>query len=243
MSRLLFALLILCTAAFATPESLFEEGVDAFRKGNLEEAVQSWQFALEDGYESGALYYNLGNAHFRLGHTAKAILFYERAARLLPRDKDVAANLALARLAVVDRVNAPVRLGIWDAVDALRDFFSLNELRLLFIWLGVVSALIVCLRILFFRRLHRFALTAVIAVWLLSGILFVWRAVLDAQPCAIITADKVDVKSAPDENSKDVFALHEGLKVCIKANLAGWYNIELADGRQGWIPVNEAEQI
>ena len=126
MNRLLFVLFIFCSAAFATPESLFEEGVDAFRQGNLEEAVQSWQSTLEEGHESGALYYNLGNAHFRLGHTAEAILFYERAARLLPRDKDVTANLSLARLAVVDRVNAPVRLGIWDAVDALRDFFPFN---------------------------------------------------------------------------------------------------------------------
>jgi tetratricopeptide (TPR) repeat protein len=243
VNRLLLVLLVFCSAAFATPESLFEEGVDAFRQGNLEEAVKSWQSAFEQNYESGALYYNLGNAHFRLGHTAEAILFYERAARFLPRDKDVTTNLSLARLAVVDRVNAPVRLGIWDAVDALRDFFSLYELRLLFVWLGFASALFVIARILFFGRLHRLIPIVVIALWLLSGALFVWRAVLDAQPYAIITADKVDAKSAPDKDSKDVFALHEGLKVCVKANLAGWYNIELADGRQGWIPVAEAEQI
>ena len=178
-----------------------------------------------------------------MGHTAEAILFYERAARLLPRDKDVTTNLAMARLSVVDRVNASVRLGIWDAVDALRDFFSLYELRLIFVWLSVLSALFVIARILFFGRLHQFVPIVVIALWLLSGALFVWRAVLDSQPYAIITADEVDAKSAPDDDSKDVFALHEGLKVCIKANLAGWYNIELADGRQGWIPVAEAEQI
>ena len=80
-------------------------------------------------------------------------------------------------------------------------------------------------------------------IWLLSGALFLWRAVLDNQPYAIIMVDKVDVKSAPDEASTDVFALHEGLKVYMKANLAGWLNIELVDGRRGWIPAITAEQI
>ena len=53
----------------------------------------------ESGLESGELHYNLGNAWFRLGELGPAILHYERARRSMPRDDDLAANLALAALA------------------------------------------------------------------------------------------------------------------------------------------------
>lgn len=239
---LLFFLLWGSTAAAAL-ESLFEKGVDAYRRGDLEQALEAWQSALEEGYESGALYYNLGNVHYRLHHTAKAILFFERAKRLLPRDRDVAANLSFARLGVVDRVETPVRLIIWKWVDSVRDFFSLRELRLLLVWLGVLAGASMIGMFVFSRHFAPSIPTVIITLCLLCGALFVWRAVLDSKPYVIVAVAKVDVKSAPDEASKDVFALHEGLKVRVKANLAGWLNIELIDGRQGWIPATEAEQI
>ncbi len=238
-----FFLLLCGSMSAAAQTSLFEKGVDAYRRGDTLQALQAWESALEQGYESGALYYNLGNVHYRLRNTAEAILFFERAKRLLPRDRDVAANLSFARLAVVDRVERPPRLIIWKWVDSVRDYFSLAELRLLFVWLSVISAVSVIVLFLFPGRLARAIPTTIIVIWLLSGALFVWRAVLDSKPYAIIAVAKVDVKSAPDEGSKDVFALHEGLKVRVKANLADWLNIELVDGRQGWIPATEAEQI
>ncbi|MFH1009632.1 MAG: tetratricopeptide repeat protein [bacterium] len=234
---------LLAEAVLGSPRSLFEKGVDAYRQGDMEKAREAWQSAYDEGIESGALCYNLGNAYFRLGQTAKAILFYERARRELPRDKDVVTNLKLARMAVVDRVEPPLRLVIWNWVDAVRDFFSLRELQLLLAGLGVLAAAAVIAVSFFPGRIARAIPTAIVALWLVFGILFAWRTIVDGQSYGVITATKVDVKSAPDEASKDVFALHEGLKVRIRANLAGWLNIELADGRQGWIPAVEAEQI
>lgn len=232
----------------AGPVSLFEKGVDAYRRSDedtaaVSKALGAWQAALDEGFESGALYYNLGNVHFHLGHTAQAILFYERAKRLLPRDEDVTTNLSFARMAVVDRVNEPVKLIIWEWVDAIRDYLSLRELRLLFVWFGLATGLFVIAAILLPEYIRRSMATVVVVIWLLCGALFVWRAILDNRPFAIITAAKVDVKSAPDEASTDVFALHEGLKVYVRTNLAGWLNIELTDGRRGWIPAIKAEQI
>jgi tetratricopeptide (TPR) repeat protein len=239
----LFLLFVLLGEALASPDSIFEKGVDAYRQGDMEEACQTWESLYDQGYVSGALCYNLGNAHFRLGHTAKALIFYERARKLLPRDRDVRTNLMLARMAVVDRVDAPVRLVVWNWVDAVRDYFSEQELQHLLVWLGVAAALSVIAVTLFRPRVPRAIPIVICALWLLCGALFVWRSITDSVPRAIIAVAKVDVKSAPDESSKDVFALHEGLKVRVRTNLAGWLKIELADGRRGWIPATEAEQI
>ena len=59
-----------------------------------------------------------------------------------------------------------------------------------------------------------------------------------------MTRPFVSVKSSPGADaSKDLFILHEGTKVKIVDSVGSWYNIELADGRQGWMQVSDIEII
>jgi len=52
------------------------------------------------------------------------------------------------------------------------------------------------------------------------------------------------VKSSPSaEASKDLFILHEGTKVTIVDQVGEWTNVELADGRQGWLQKGDIEII
>ena len=52
------------------------------------------------------------------------------------------------------------------------------------------------------------------------------------------------VKSSPSEDgSKDLFILHEGTKINVLDSVGEWRNIELADGRQGWIRTSDMEVI
>jgi len=61
---------------------------------------------------------------------------------------------------------------------------------------------------------------------------------------AIVMRPVTSVKSSPSsEASKDLFILHEGTKVKIIDEVGSWNNIELADGRQGWIPSGDIETI
>ena len=61
---------------------------------------------------------------------------------------------------------------------------------------------------------------------------------------AIVMIPVTSVKSSPSEEvSKDLFILHEGTKVTILDAVGDWRNIELADGRQGWIHYKDIEVI
>ena len=61
---------------------------------------------------------------------------------------------------------------------------------------------------------------------------------------AIVMRPVVSVKSSPStEAAQDLFILHEGTKVEILDQVGSWSNIELADGRQGWIRTSEIEII
>ena len=61
---------------------------------------------------------------------------------------------------------------------------------------------------------------------------------------AVVMRPVSPVKSSPSaEASTDLFVLHEGTKVTIIDEVGSWNNIELADGRQGWIRSTDIEVI
>lgn len=60
-------------------EELFFKANQAYKGGRFEEAIDGYGQLLDAGYRNGQLYYNLGNAHFRLNQVGRAILNYERA--------------------------------------------------------------------------------------------------------------------------------------------------------------------
>jgi hypothetical protein len=245
---LLFMLagLLVSAQVFADPRSSFEEGLRLYRANDMAGAITHWENVLRQGSVSGPLLFNLGNAYYRSGEIGKSILCYERARKLMPRDRDVYTNLDLARLATVDKIEKPVRLVIWDWLDSVRDSFSLYELAAIFQVLGFV-ALGSFLAWRFAPARWRKGLQVVLVICLMayvvSGAWYGWRSVLDARKLAIVTAVKTDVCSAPDSSSTQLFSLHEGTKVRYGERLTGWVSVQLVDGRKGWVPIGDVERI
>ena len=62
-------------------------------------------------------------------------------------------------------------------------------------------------------------------------------------PYAIIMIEENRIKMAPDEDSKEVVAIHAGLKVRVIDSLGSWSKIELSNKEVGWIPTNSIEKI
>ena len=65
----LLAMTILTSVCFAadstSPQAAFYKGNSAYQQGKFEEAVAEYQKALDAGYESGNIYYNLSNTYFK----------------------------------------------------------------------------------------------------------------------------------------------------------------------------------
>jgi len=62
---------------------------------------------VNDGFQSGAVYYNIGNAYFRAGDLGRAIINYRKAKPLRPRDTYLEANLQQALAAAPGRLTEP----------------------------------------------------------------------------------------------------------------------------------------
>jgi tetratricopeptide (TPR) repeat protein len=81
----------------ASEVSAFDAANEKFTAGDYAGAVAAYEALLEAEGPSVAVLYNLGNSYQKLGELGPAILVYERARMVRPRDGDVVANLALAR--------------------------------------------------------------------------------------------------------------------------------------------------
>ena len=94
-------------AVFAGPTDDFKSANQLYDAGKSAEAAAAYE-KIEP--RTANVHYNLGNAHFREGKLGLAILDYERARRMAPRDPDILANLKFAEQRLgVDDVNAPPR--------------------------------------------------------------------------------------------------------------------------------------
>ena len=61
---------------------------------------------------------------------------------------------------------------------------------------------------------------------------------------AIVMRPVSSVTSSPSSDAaKSLFILHEGTKVKVLDEVSGYTDIELADGRRGWIATSDIERI
>ncbi|MGN0190458.1 MAG: hypothetical protein ACI39U_02265, partial [Candidatus Cryptobacteroides sp.] len=61
---------------------------------------------------------------------------------------------------------------------------------------------------------------------------------------AVVTVPVISVKSSPSsEGTKNLFILHEGTELKLIDTVGDWCNVEIADGRQGWVEAGEIEVI
>jgi tetratricopeptide (TPR) repeat protein len=130
-----FLLGLLClflgtTAVFAND---FERANEQFKAGDFSGAAAAYEKILAAEGPRAAVFYNLGNSYQQLKRHGPAILAYERARLLTPRDPDLLANLALARkAATVAEVPGP-----YPRLDVALNYLSPNEWS----WLVAGSAL------------------------------------------------------------------------------------------------------
>lgn len=219
------------------PEASFFAGNHAYADERFDEAVALYEAVLAGGAESGALHFNLGNAHFKHGDVAAALASYLRAERLLPRDPDVAANLSFAR----DSLEvAGERAPFWQrALFALAHRASEAELALacsVLWWLlcGGVAAALAVPRL---REPLRWP-ARVAAVLLIVGAanLAYRHQMLELRGEAVVTAaEGAAVRFEPSADGTEHFRAPAGTRLSISEQREGWVQVARRDGRRGWV--------
>lgn len=236
-----------CSFALSTNAAL-DSATSSYKTGNFEKSVKIYETLLSEGLESATLYYNLGNSYFRLKNMPQAILNYERAKLLAPEDEDINFNLALASGFIVDKVNPIPDFFVYTWIKSIVNTFTVNQWYIVSISLFIVSLLLiisflfsgkVSMRKLFFWvGIIFFLLSIVSTIFAVKS-----RSEIVNNNTAIVMEAVSTAKSSPNENSTDLFIIHEGTKVTISEELDDWTEIKLADGSIGWIKSKDIEKI
>ena len=236
-------------AADAYPDSLWNAGVAAYSDGRWEDARQAWTAIEGLGLSSPELLCNIGDACFRQDMLPEAILYYSRALKEDPSDKDARHNLEFARSLTRDRI------------DSVPEFFLRSWMRRLcwampsdaWAWLSLGLLAVLLFFVLLFllgrrpaaRKWGFFCGVAVLVLLVFALVFAAWqrRDYLRADD-AVVMLPVVSVKSAPSgSDTKDLFILHEGTCVELLDSVGEWRRIRLSDGREGWLRSREIEII
>lgn len=219
-----------------------------FLNNDFEKAIQAYEDILNSGYEAPEIFYNLGNAYYRIGNLAAAILNYERALLRAPHDKDSRYNLELAYSQITDKI-APVgefflsrwltnfqnstSSDTWAVCSIVFFVLALGGILLYFI-----GGTMMVKKIAFF--------VALIGLFI-SAITFTFSGNQKQQfinrEKAIIFEPSVTVRSTPNDSGMLLFVLHAGTKVRILQSIGEWREIEIADGNVGWVHFSQIEII
>jgi tetratricopeptide (TPR) repeat protein len=229
-------------------EMIADSANQAYASGKFNNAVILYQKVIANGYESAGVYYNLGNAYFKVNDMASAILYFEKSLKLRPGEENTEFNLKVAQTRIVDKIDElplPFYARVWNWLGEIfpvdiwgyliiisitltllfAAFYLLTSrisIRKLTFWIGVLFLLCTCI----------FNLAAYSHYYHLKNV-----------PEAIIFDATVHVKSSPAENSTDIFVIHEGTKVRITDQVGEWNEIHIANGSVGWVKTSVMQNI
>jgi len=249
MKKLLYILILFVSfTSIGQNNTLFDQGKELYKNGKYQQAINAWMQILDKGEHSAELYFNLGNAQYKLNHIGPSIYYYEKALQLSPNDSDIKNNLAFAENARIDSIEPLPKTVFSKWYQSVAGLFTFNGWAVLAV---VLSLLFVTLFLLYYfsysekRKRLLFVGSMFFGLFLIASLTMAFLTYGDYtknQP-AIIFASEIEVKTAPTMGSDIAFTLHEGTKVQISAQDGNWFRITLADGKDGWIPATDLKQL
>lgn len=249
--KTLFSIIILFLSvteiSYATEEAslkLYHEANMAYQKLDYTSSIDLYEKLVKENTVSAEIYYNLGNAYFKAGNFAKAILNYEKAKKITPDDEDIDFNLKMASLKVVDKIESVPEIFYKRWINSFSTSIPSNSWSIIFISLiwflfGSASLYLMGKTV----AIKKTAFIMLLAFLFLSGGTGIIAArshnISHVEQHAIIMSSSVYIKSSPDEKGNDLFILHEGTKIEILDELNGWNKIRISNGGVGWIQTDE----
>jgi tetratricopeptide (TPR) repeat protein len=223
-------------------DAVFFKANEAYKKGDFEEAAKRYNALIRSGHANGHIYYNLGNAYFRQNRLGHAILNYERARLLMPRDADLNFNLSQAYGQIQDAI--PKSRGFISMTFFWLESLSLQEVFWGFAFVNVLFWAVLLVRFFWRSDWTYYLFLILIIFWLISGLSFgvKWH-MIRTDSRAVILTKKLNVLAGPHVQDTLLFKLHEGAIVNHERSEDGWALIRLPGQKRGWVKAEAIGRI
>ncbi|NVO03850.1 MAG: SH3 domain-containing protein [Bacteroidetes bacterium] len=251
MKKIVFIIAFFLSSSFLFAEdnaTLLSNANKEYSTGQYNNAIELYQKIIKSGYASFDLYYNLASSYFKVNNYPSSILFYEKANKLKPNDENVNYNLKVVNNKIVDKIEAVPDFFLKRWWNSLVNFFPSNTWAVLciisFFIFFIIAAVYLLANSVFYRKsafyLGIFSFFFTLFFFAMAG---QQKDFAGSNSEAIIFNPTVSVKSSPDENSTDIFVIHEGTKVKVTDDIGDWYEIKIANGSVGWMKSAGLEKI
>jgi tetratricopeptide (TPR) repeat protein len=225
-------------ASFAFAGTDWDAANNAYHAGKYDEAKIDYLRLVQAGQYSPDLFYNLGNAWFKLGDPGRAILNYERALVLNPRLDEAQAN-RLSTLKLVGNEDAPT---VRDRAGRYADYFVLTAS--IAFWIFAFALIFTFVKPRPVTRLCRIiCVLAGLACGAGAGAA-IWVGEGPKDPSRALVVDaKAELKYGPAISAHSAESLHIGNKVEILSERGDWTFCRASSGTLGWILTQKVERV
>ncbi|WP_282031182.1 tetratricopeptide repeat protein [Winogradskyella eximia] len=248
--RAIIILFVCCFSmiGFSQNDSVFSEANTLYNNGKYAEAIDKYESILDSDQHSAELYFNLGNANYKLNNIAPSIYYYEKALLLEPNDKDIQNNLAFAQNMTIDAIEIVPKVGFSRIINNIVNTFNTDTWARIAIG-GVLLFVVIFLAYHFSYTSSKKRIafvTSIISLFIgcFSVVMAFQKDSLDRKDNpGIVFSQETRVKTDPNSASEEVFRLHEGTKVQVIETYEDWKKIKLSDNSTGWIPSEDIKLL
>jgi tetratricopeptide (TPR) repeat protein len=217
--------------------SQFDSANQFYEAGKYDQARQAYAQLVKSGPWSANLFYNLGNAEWKLGNAGEATADYERALALEPAHPQARANLDFVRDQTGAR-RAPQEW--WERALGAIDGDTAAVLLAVCAWMTLF-----CLAIALLKPETGRGPVVTLTICLLAGGYAagcLWRANGQATR-AVVIAKSAQARVAPADVAPIADVLPAGSEVLAPEERGPWTYCTLPDGTRAWVPTDALEKV
>ncbi|HUA67863.1 MAG TPA: tetratricopeptide repeat protein [Candidatus Saccharimonadales bacterium] len=237
---LLFVLVIAGKVFAADVTADFNAANKLYAEGKFSTAAAAYEKILQSDAVSAPLYFNYGNAEYKLGHLGRAIAAYRQAELLAPRDDEVRANLDFVRKQVAGPTWSESRWEDWLGTLTL-DQWALLAAGIF--WLTFILFTARQIRPAWRSRLRGLTSTVVVLTILTCAGLGAAAVIHFTQSTAVVVESEATARSGPFDEAQDVFKASDGTELAVLNRRDNWLQISDGSGRIGWLPAKKVEVL
>lgn len=248
--KIIFTIIIfhLSVVALAQNDSIFSKANDAYADENYQEALRLYKSLEKKNLASSELFFNMGNAAYKLENTAESIYYFEKALKLAPNDEALKDNLAYAERMRIDQFEINPNSEFDQGYKSVLKLFSVDQWAVLVLILLGISLLSFGFYVFKSRTgQKRLFFTLFLIFFATSIISYVFAVkqqnVLKESTYLIIFQEEISLLDAPNPNATILLQLHEGTKVKLLDEFRTFKQIELPNGTKGWLDSGNLKKI
>lgn len=215
-----------------------------YKQKQYDSSVYYYEKIAETKPASAELYYNLGNAYYRLNNIGQSVLNYKRALKIKPGYIFAQDNLLLAQSRMKTKVT--------PSNDIFFITWWKNFTRPAFSQVWAITALVLFLALagisfwVRWRKVYDYKYRGVLFMGALLFLFILLAAFVSSdkrysQNEAVITSP--DAVFKPDMKNPKSEMLPEGTVVECDEQKGDWLSVKLDDGREGWVQIAAVEKI